>query len=103
MKLAAKIVLTVVIALCALLFGTSTYFFTAAMVSAYFALTLTGATTIHLRIHPSLRDAALVIAGMLVFAFIDFRVLHFQPAIAGWFSFAGVTSLAIMGFESVWT
>jgi len=103
MKLAAKIVLTVVIALCALLFGTSTYFFTAAMVSAYFALTLTGATIIHLRIHPSLRDAALVIAGMLVFAFIDFRVLHFQPAIAGWFSFAGVTSLAIMGFESVWT
>jgi hypothetical protein len=102
MKLAAKFVATAIIVLCALRFGTSTYFFTVALVSPYFALTLIGATIIHLRIHPSLRDAALVVSGVLVFAFIDFRVLHFQPLIAGWLSFAGIASLAIMGIESIW-
>jgi hypothetical protein len=103
MKLAAKIVATAIILLCALRFGTSTYFFTAAMVSPYFALTLIGATIIHLRIHPSLTDAALVVFSVLLFAFIDFRMLHFQPVIAAWISFAGIASLAIMGIESVWT
>ncbi|HEY2819628.1 MAG TPA: phosphatase PAP2 family protein [Candidatus Acidoferrum sp.] len=103
MKLAAKILATAVIILCALRFGAGAYFYTIAIASAYFALTLIGATIIHLRIHPTQRDVALVLAGTLLFAFIDFRVLHFQPAFFGWLSFAGISSLAVMGIESVWT
>ena len=103
MKPAAKVAATAVILLCALRFGMSANFYTVAMVSAYFALTFLGAAIIHLRIHPSLRDFALVVAGTLVLGFVDFRVQHFQPAIVGWLSFAGLTSLAIMGIESVWT
>ena len=90
----------VLVAACAL--GTSHRFYTEALISAYFALTLLGATIIHLRIRPTRRDALLVIAGMLAFVAIDFRILHFTPAIVDWFSFAGLSSLAIMGVESIW-
>ena len=103
MKLATKILATAVIALCALRFGTSADFYNIAIISAYFAITLIGATIIHLRISPSLRDVVLVVAGTLAFAFIDFRLQHFEHAFFGWLSFAGISSLAIMGIESVWT
>ena len=103
MKLATKILATAVIALCALRFGTSADFYDIAIISAYFAITLIGATIIHLRVRPSWRNVGLVALGTLLFAFIDFRVQHFQPAFFGWISFAGISSLAIMGIDSVWT
>jgi hypothetical protein len=103
MKLAAKILATVIIVLCALRFGTSADFYDIAIISAYFAITLIGATIIHLRVHPSWRNVGLVALGTLLFAFIDFRVQHFQPAFFGWISFAGISSLVIMGLGSVWT
>jgi PAP2 superfamily len=103
MKLAAKIVATAVIVLTALRFGSSADFYTAAMISGYFAITLLGATIIHLRISPSFRNAALIVLGTAVFALIDFRIQHFQPSIVCWLSFAGLSSLAIMGVESVWS
>jgi hypothetical protein len=103
MKLAAKIVATAVIVFTALRFGTSADFYTAAMISGYFAITLLGATIIHLRVRPTLRNAALVVLGTVLFALADFRIQHFQPAIVCWLSFAGLSSLAIMGVESVWT
>jgi hypothetical protein len=99
---AVKIVLTVALLACAAWLGSSAQFYIEALISAYFALTLIGATIIHLRVHPSWRDALLVILGCLVFAVIDFRLLHFKPAIAGWLSFAGLASLLIMGVEAVW-
>jgi hypothetical protein len=103
MKLAAKILATAFVLFCALGFGTTAQFYTEAIVSAYFALTLIGATIIHLRIRPTFRDAAFVALGALLFALIDFRLLHFQPATVGWLSFAGLSSLAIMAIESIWT
>jgi hypothetical protein len=103
MKLAAKILATAIILLCALRFGTSADFYDIAIISAYFAITLIGATIIHLRVQPSWRNVGLVALGTLLFAFIDFRVQHFQPAFFGWISFAGISSLAIMGIDSVWT
>ncbi len=103
MKLSAiKIILTIVMIVCALRLGSSAQFYTEALVSAYFAFTLIGASIIHLRVHPSWRDALFVILGSVLFAAIDFQLLHFKPAIAGWLSFAGLTSLLIMGIEAVW-
>jgi hypothetical protein len=103
MKLAAKILATAIIVLCALRFGTSADFYDIAIISAYFAITLIGATIIHLRVRPSWRNVGLVALGTLLLAFIDFRAQHFQPAFFGWISFAGISSLAIMGIDSVWT
>ena len=103
MKLTAKIVASAVIVLCALRFGASADFYEIAIISAYFAITLIGATIIHLRVTPRLRHVGLVALGTLLFAFIDFRMQHFQPTFFGWISFAGISSLATMGIESVWT
>src|ERR1700722_9544661 len=103
MKLAAKILATAIIVLCALRFGTSADFYDIAIISAYFAITLIGATIIHLRVRPSWRNVGLAALGTLLLAFIDFRAQHFQPAFFGWISFAGISSLAIMGIDSVWT
>src|ERR1700685_3279192 len=100
---AAKILLTVLLLSCAVWLGRSAQFYTEAIVSSYFALTLIGATIIHLRVHPSWQDALLVILGSLLFASIDFRLLHFKPAMVGWLSFAGLTSLLTMGIEAIWT
>jgi hypothetical protein len=83
MKLAAKILATAVIAICALRFGASADFYDIAIISAYFAITLIGAAIIHLRVHPTWRNVGLVAAGTLLFAFIDYRVQHFQPAFFG--------------------
>jgi hypothetical protein len=99
---ALKIILTILLVACALRLGSSRQFYTAALVSAYFALTLIGASIIHLRVHASWRDALFVILGSIPFAAIDFQLLHFKPVIAGWLSFAGLTSLLIMGIEAVW-
>jgi len=99
---ALKIILTILLVACALRLGSSRQFYTAALVSAYFALTLIGASIIHLRVHASWRDALFVILGSILFAAIDFQLLHFKPVIAGWLSFAGLTSLLIMGIEAVW-
>jgi hypothetical protein len=97
-----KIILTALLVPCAVWLGSSAQFYTEALVSAYFALTLIGATIIHLRVHRSWRNALMVILGTVLFAAIDFRLLHFKPAIAGWLSFAGLSSLLIMGIEAVW-
>ncbi|HEY1925643.1 MAG TPA: phosphatase PAP2 family protein [Candidatus Acidoferrum sp.] len=99
---ATKIALSALVLLTAAYLGASSRFYTEALISAYFALTLLGATIIHLRISPTWRDALLVVAGAFAFVAIDFRILHFAPAIAGWLSFAGLASLAIMGVESIW-
>jgi hypothetical protein len=98
-----KIVLSAIVLVTACALGVNPRFYTEALISAYFALTLLGATIIHLRIRPTWRDTLLVIAGALVFTAIDIRILHFQPAIVDVLSFAGLTSLAIMGVESIWS
>jgi hypothetical protein len=104
MKLnAAKILLTIALLGCAVWLGSNARFYSEAITSTYFALTLIGATIIHLRVHPNRRDALLVILGSIFFAAIDFRMLHFAPAMVGWPSFAGLSSLAIMGIEAVWS
>jgi hypothetical protein len=103
MKLAAKIAASAFIVLLTLFFGTSSDFYTAAMISGYFAITLLGATIIHLRVSSSLRNAGLIALGTAIFALADFRIQHFHPALVCWLSFAGLSSLAIMGVESVWS
>src|ERR1700722_11357964 len=100
MKLAAKILATAIIVLCALRFGTSAYFYDIAIISAYFAITLIGATIIHLRVRPSWRNVGLVAIGTLLLAFIDFRAQHFQHAFFCWISLAGIFSLALIGLDS---
>ena len=47
-------------------------------------------------------DACLILAGTIFLGVIDFRILHFRPAIMAWLSFAGLSSLLIFGVRTIW-
>jgi hypothetical protein len=99
----AKIVLTVALAAIAAWLGTSARFYNEALVSAFFGLALASVVIIHLRVRPSWQDALLVFGGMFLFAAVDFLQLQFKPAIMAWPSFAGLSSLLMLGLRTVWS
>jgi hypothetical protein len=97
-----KIVLTAVLLICGIWLGTNRQFYAQAMVSAFFAFALANVIIIHLRLLPTWRDASLILAGTLIFALVDLRVLHLGRAILIWLSFAGLSSLLIFGVRTIW-
>jgi hypothetical protein len=99
---ATKYLLTLLLVVLAAWLGTSAQFYREALVSAFFGIALASVIIIHLRIHPSWQDALLILIGTLLFAAVDFRLLHFAPAIMAWFSFAGLSSLLVFGLRAVW-
>jgi uncharacterized membrane protein SirB2 len=98
----AKILLTLLLAAAFAWLACSATFYNEALVSAFFGLALASVLLIHFRIRPDWQDALLVVAGTLLLAIVDFRVLHLKPAIMAWFSFAGLSSLLVFGLRTVW-
>jgi len=97
-----KILLTVFLIACGIWLGRSPRFYNEALLSTFFAATLTGANVIHFRIRPAKEDALLVLCGTFLFAAIDFQLLHYRPALAAWLSFAGLSSLVVLGARTIW-
>src|SRR5690349_18411745 len=97
-----KIVLTALLLICGIWLGTNRQFFAQAMSSAFFAFALANVIIIHLRLLPTWKDASLILAGTLIFALVDLRILHLGRAILIWLSFAGLTSLLIFGVRTIW-
>jgi hypothetical protein len=101
-NLALKIVLTLLLLVCAGAFAFSNQFYTEAMVDSFFAFALASILILQFRVRPDWFDALLVLAFTLFFATVDFRFLHFAPKLMAWFSFAGVSSLLVMGIRAIW-
>jgi hypothetical protein len=99
---AVKVVLTLLLLVCAGAFAFSNQFYTDAMVDSFFAFALASVLILHFRVRPAWFDVLLVLAFMLLFATVDFRILHFAPKVMAWFSFAGVSGLLVMGIQAVW-
>ena len=97
-----KIILTVLLAALAARLGASAKFYTEALVGAFFGIALLSVLVIHFRVRPSWMDALILLAGTLLLAGVDFRILHFKPAVMAWPSFAGLVSLLILGVRAVW-
>jgi len=87
---------------CAAWLGLSRQFYTEAIVDAFFALALASVIIVHLRVHPSWLDAALIAAGAAALGTIHFAILHDAPKVMAWFSFAGLTSFTILSVRSIW-
>ncbi len=102
LKQAARIVLTFFLLACGVWLGRSSQFYSEALVSIFFAATLTSAIVIHFRIFPSWPDALLVLCGTFLLAAIDFQLLHYRPLLASWFSFAGLSSVLVLGVRTIW-
>jgi hypothetical protein len=99
---AFKVVLTLLLAGCAVRAVCSTSLYTEALVDAFFAFALASVLILHLRVRPRWRDAAMVLAGVALFGALDFRILHFTPNTMAWLSFTGVSSFLVMAIEAVW-
>jgi hypothetical protein len=99
---ATKIILTLALAGIAAWLGTSAQFYNEAMVSAFFGIAFASVIIIHFRVRPSWQDALLVCGGMFLLATVDFYLLQFKPAIMAWPSFAGLSSLLVLGLRTVW-
>jgi hypothetical protein len=99
---ATKILLTLPLVAAFAWLGCSAQFYDEALVSAFFGFALASVLIIHFRVRPSWQDALLVLAGTLLLAAVDFRLLHFKQAVMAWFSFAGLSSLFILGLRTVW-
>lgn len=99
---AAKWLLTFLLIACAIWLGRGGRFYVEALASIFFACSLASVFIIHFRIAPSWQDALLVLCGVLLFAAIDFQVLHYKPVFAAWLSFAGLSSLVTMGARTIW-
>jgi hypothetical protein len=98
-----KMALTALVVAAALALGLSRQFYTEALVDGFFAFALASVLIIHLRVLPNWLDAALVTAGTLTLALVDFEILHFAPKFVAWLSFLGLTSLAVMATRTIWT
>jgi hypothetical protein len=99
---ATKIVLTLPLVAAFVWLGCSAQFYNEALVSAFFGFALASVIIIHFRVRPSRQDALLVLAGTILLSALDFRLFHFKQAIMAWFSFAGLSSLFILGLRTVW-
>ena len=82
--------------------GTNRQFYDHALASAFFAFALANVIVIHLRLLPSWKDASITLAAALALWAVDFRFLHFKPAILMMLSFAGLSSLAVFGVRTIW-
>jgi PAP2 superfamily len=93
--------LVALLVVCAGAFVTRHEFYVEALVDPFFGLALASILILHLRVRPRWTDAFLVGLSTLVFAFLDFRLLHYPPKLTAWFSFIGVSSLLVLAAACV--
>jgi hypothetical protein len=103
LPMAVKILATLALLGMAAWLGTSEHFYKSALLSIFFGVTLASVVLIHFRVRPSWQDVLGVLGGAVVFAAIDFGILHFVGSLAGIASFLGISSLAILGLRAIWS
>jgi hypothetical protein len=77
-------------------------FYTESMTSAFLSLALASALIVLVMIRRSWFDLPWVLAGTLVLAVLDYRLMEFPPVFMAWFSFAGLAALAVLGTHTIW-
>ena len=97
-----RISLTLVVLVGLVVLGISRSFYDQAFVDSFFAFALASVFILHMRIRPKWQDASMVVAAVLVLAFVDFRLLHFPQKLMAWLSFLGLCSFAVMAFRAIW-
>jgi hypothetical protein len=97
-----RIALSVAAAVAAAVFAFNSYTYHIAIVSAFFSIALASVVILHLRVRFSWKDALLVLCGTAAFALVDFALLHYPHRLMAWFSFAGLSSLLILGIRAIW-
>ena len=102
-QLLVQSLLTAVVLVAVGMLGFSSQFYGEALYDAFFGLALASVVIVHQRVGPSWLDAAWTAAGMAVLGIVDFHFLHYPPKVMAWFSFAGLSSFAILALRSIWS
>jgi len=97
-----RFVLTGVLAAVAVWLSVNRDFYTGSMVSAYLSLALASAMIVLAMLRRSWIDRLWVLAGALLLALVDYRLLHFQPLFMAAFSFLGLAALVVLGTRTIW-
>jgi PAP2 superfamily len=97
-----KIALTVALVAIVLALALNADFYNSSMVDAFMAMALGGAMVTLLVIQPSWLNFAVAVAGALVLAGLDYRVMGFKPKFIVAFSFLGLSSLIVLGARTIW-
>ena len=98
-----KIALTALAVGCIAFLVQSRTFYNEALVDSFFALALGSVAILLFRVFPRWRDVAVVVMSTAAMAFVCFRLLHFPRAIMPWFSYIGLSSLAVLIVRSIWS
>jgi len=77
-------------------------FYDSSMTNAYLSLALFGALIVLGMIRRSWLDLLWVVAGGLLLAVLDYRVMGFRPMLMAGFSFAGLAAFAALGTHAIW-
>jgi hypothetical protein len=77
-------------------------FYNSSMVDVFMSLALGSALITLLVVQPSWINLAAAAMGGLILASLDLRVMGFQPRFMAAFSFAGLSSLAVLGTRTIW-
>ena len=99
-----KTALTVTLLVIVFALSMSADFYNSSIIDAFMAMALAGALVMLLVVQPSslLMNLAMVTACSLALAGTDYRVMGFQPRLMAAFSFAGLSSLAVLGTRAIW-
>ncbi len=98
-----RIALTVALLASVLALSSSADFYTSSLVDAFLAMALGGAVVTLLVVQPSWRNLAGIVAGGILLAGLDYRVLGLEPRLMAAFSFAGLSALAVLGTRAIWS
>jgi PAP2 superfamily len=77
-------------------------FYLDSMTSAYLSLAMASAAIILAMLRRSWIDFVWVLAGGLVLALFDYRVMGFKPIFMAGFSFLGLSALSVLGCRAIW-
>ncbi len=77
-------------------------FYYESMVNAYLSLALGSALVVLAILRRSWFDLLWVVAGALVLAALDYRVMEYKPFFMAAFSFVGLSALAVLGARTIW-
>jgi PAP2 superfamily len=77
-------------------------FYNSSMASNYLSLALFSALIVLGMIRRSWLDLLWVLAGGILLAVLDYRVMDFRPSLMAGFSFAGLAAFAVLGTHAIW-